>query len=192
MRSNTIRLALLALLVASAAILAAAASAGQPLRETIHVDETFELENFCDVEGMTVEIHRLMDTRVKIGTRGDGFGYFMQHGTIREVLTFEGTSLTSFARVNEKDLRITDNGDGTVTVLILATGNAVLYGPSGKAIARNPGHTRFELVIDDGGTPTDPNDDEVLDFRVVKESTGRSDDFCDAAVPALKSGQGGS
>ena len=184
MRRNAIRVALLALSVASAAALAAVATAGQPIRETIHVDETFELEDFCDVEGMTVEIHRVMDTRVKIGTR-DGFAYFMQHGTIREVFTFEGTSLTSLARVNEKDLKITDIGDGTITVLILATGNAVLYGPSGNAIARNPGQTRFELVIDDGGTPADPNDDEVLDFRIVKESTGRSDDFCEAAVAAL-------
>ncbi len=186
MRTNTIRLALLALTVASAAVLAAVASAGQPIRETIHVDETFELENYCDVEGMTVEIHRVMDIRLQIKTRGrDGFAYFMQHVDLREVLTFDGTSLSSHAKFIEKDLRITDNGDGTVTVLILATGNAVLYGTNGKAIARQPGQTRFELVIDDGGTPTDPSDDEVIDRRVVKESTGRSDDFCDAALSAF-------
>ena len=62
----------------------------------------------------------------------------------------------------------------------------MLYGPDGKAIARNPGQTRFELVFDDGGTPADPLDDVELDFRVVKESTGRSDDFCTAAVAALR------
>jgi len=186
MRSKRISLALLALAVASAAVLAAVASAGQPLRETIHVDETAELENFCDVDGMTVGLHRVMDIRVQINTRGrDGFAYFMQHGTRSEVFTFEGTSLTSSTRVNEKDLRITDNGDGTVTVLILATGNSVLYGPNGTAIARQPGQIRFELVIDDGGTPTDGSDDEVLSFEVVKGSTGRSDDFCEAALPAF-------
>ena len=187
MSQRTLRIgAVLALAVTTAVVVAAAASAGKPIRDTVHDEVTFQDENFCDVEGMTVEIHRVLDMRVKIGTRGrSGFAYFMQHGTIREVLTFEGTSLTSHARVNEKDLRITDNGDGTVTVLILATGNAVLYGPNGKAIARNPGQTRFELVIDDGGTPTDPDDDEVLDFRVVKESTGRSDDFCEAALAAF-------
>jgi hypothetical protein len=88
--------------------------------------------------------------------------------------------------VIEKDLRVTDNGDGTQTILILATGNAVLYGDDGKAIARNPGQIRFEILVDDGGTPTDPSDDEFLDFLgVVKGSTGRSDDFCEAAVPAL-------
>ena len=70
-------------------------------------------------------------------------------------------------------------------MLVLATGNAVLHGPDSKAIARNPGQLRFELVIDHGGTPNDADDDTTLDFRIVKESTGRSDDFCAAAVPAL-------
>jgi hypothetical protein len=43
------------------------------------------------------------------------------------------------------------------------------------------------LLIDHNGTtPTDPTDDEVVAFLgVVKESTGRSDDFCAAAVAAL-------
>ena len=71
--------------------------------------------------------------------------------------------------------------------VILATGNAVLYGENHKAIARNPGQTRFEILVDHGGTPTDPADDEFLaDLGEVKGSTGRSDDFCDAAVPALR------
>ena len=98
-----------------------------------------------------------------------------------------GKSLTSVAKVIEKDLRVTDNGDGTLTILILATGNAVLYGENGKAIARNPGQVRFEILIDHGGTPTDPSDDEFLaDLGEVKGSTGRSDDFCEAALPALR------
>ena len=66
------------------------------------------------------------------------------------------------------------DGDGRI---ILATGNAVLYDESGKAIARNPGQTRFVIVFDANGTE--------LSREIVKSSTGRSDDFCDAAVPAL-------
>jgi hypothetical protein len=80
---------------------------------------------------------------------------------------------------------VTDNGDGTLTILALATGNDVFYGPDGKAIGRNPGQIRFEILVDHGGTPTDPSDDVELDFRLVRESTGRSDDFCEVAVPAL-------
>ena len=86
----------------------------------------------------------------------------------------------------QRALAAVDNGDGTLTVTFLATGNDVTYGPDGKAIARNPGQVRFELLIDHNGTPADPADDEVIAFvRVVKESTGRTDDFCAAAVPAL-------
>ncbi|MGH9289999.1 MAG: hypothetical protein ACRD0V_17180 [Acidimicrobiales bacterium] len=85
-----------------------------------------------------------------------------------------------------KDLRVTDNGDGTLTILVLATGNTVVSGPDGKAIARNPGQVRFEVLIDNGGTPSDPSDDEFLEFlRDVKDSTGRTDDFCEAVVPVL-------
>ena len=81
---------------------------------------------------------------------------------------------------------MTDNGDGTLTILVLATGNDVFYGPDGKAIGRNPGQIRFEILVDHGGTPTDPSDDVVLvPARAGERSTGRSDDFCEAAVPAL-------
>jgi hypothetical protein len=58
-------------------------------------------------------------------------------------------------------------------------------GRTAKAIGRNPGQVRFEILVDHGGTPTDPSDDVELDFRLVRESTGRSDDFCEVAVPAL-------
>ena len=85
-----------------------------------------------------------------------------------------------------KDLKVTDNGDGTLTILVLGTGNFVVYDHDGKAIARNPGQVRFEILIDDGGTPQDPSDDEFLEFLGdVKGSTGRNDDFCAAVVPEL-------
>jgi hypothetical protein len=171
--------AILAFGVMAAAALAAAASAGPPVRETIHVEgNDIVLEDFCDVEGLDVTLDFVMDTRVHIVPHGpDRLEYFLQHGTRSEVLSANGTSLTSFSRVTEKDMRVTDNGDGTVTVLILATGNAVLYDEKGKAIARNPGQTRLVIVFDENG-------DEVS-REVVKESTGRSDDFCEAALAAF-------
>jgi len=168
---------------------ATAADARQVFRETIHDERNVVLEDFCDVAGLTVELRSVLDMRVNVVSRGPaGLTYFLQHGVTREVLhnPATGTSLTSVTTVTEKDMRVTENGDGTLTILILATGNAVLFGPDGKAIARNPGQTRFEILVDDGGTPNDPSDDEFLGrLGTVKESTGRSDDFCEAAVPAL-------
>lgn len=173
-----------ALLVAG--VLASGAGAGQVTRFTIHDEYEFELVDFCDVPGLTVGIAGVLDIRGQVVPRGrDGLDYFAQHGTQSETLTANGRSLRSRANVNEKDLHVTDNGNGTFTVLIVATGNAVVYGTNGKAIARNPGQTRLEIVFDDNGTPDDPFDDIEVDRRIVKGSTGRSDDFCAAVVTAL-------
>jgi hypothetical protein len=188
--SRKLRLsATLALGATAAVMLAAAASAGQIFRETFHEEETLVLTNFCDVPGLTVELAIVRDGRVHAVPHGpDGLPHFGSHVKQTEVYTnlANDKSVTAVLIGNDKDLRVTDNGDGTLTVLVLATGNAVVYGEDGKAIARNPGQTRFEILVDHGGTPTDPSDDEFLAFLgVVKESTGRTDDFCAAVVPAL-------
>jgi hypothetical protein len=181
--------AILALSAVAAVMLATAASAGQAFRDTIHVEDTVVLDNFCDVDGLTVEQAFVLDIAVHAVPHGPGgLVYFLQHVTETDVFTnlANDESVTSFENFIEKDKRVTDNGDGTLTILILATGNAVLYGEDGKAIARDPGQIRVEILVDDGGTPTDPSDDEELAFLgVVKDSTGRSDDFCEAAVSAL-------
>ena len=166
-----------------------AASAGQIFHETFHEETTRIETDFCGVPGLTVEFARVDDGRAHAVPHGKaGLAYFGAHITRTETVTnlANGKSVTSRGTFIDKDLRVTDNGDGTLTLLILTTGNAVLYGPDGKAVARNPGQERFEVLVDHGGTPTDPSDDEFLEFLgVVKESTGRSDDFCAAAVPLL-------
>ncbi|MDP9491036.1 MAG: hypothetical protein M3P42_02360 [Actinomycetota bacterium] len=180
--------AILALGVMAAVMLVAVAGAGQPIRETIHVEEEFVEADFCGAPGLTVNFRRVADLRIRSAPRGKGgLLYFAQHVTRTDVVTnlANGRSVSAFFRVLEKDLRVTDNGDGTLTIRVLATGNAVMYGSDGRPIARDPGQVRFEVLIDHGGTPNDPTDDELLDFRLVKDSTGRSDDFCAAAVRAL-------
>jgi hypothetical protein len=188
--SRKLRLsAILALGATAAVTLAAAASAGQIFRETFHEEVTEVINNYCGVPGLTVESAVVRDGRVHVVPHGrDGLAYGGLHIKETEVVTnlANGNSVTFFSTFIDKDLRATDNGDGTLTILILATGNTVLYGEDGKAIARNPGQQRIEILLDHGGTPTDPSDDEFLEFLgVVKESTGRSDDFCEAAVPIL-------
>jgi hypothetical protein len=186
--SAALRLGLVLAVSASvAAAFAAPAGAGPPLRETIHDEFEFVDPNFCDA-GLEVEVSVVLDIRVHAVAHGrDRLVYFLQHGTENDVFTnpANGKSVTSFSRVIEKDQRVTDNGDGTLTILIKATGNAVVYGTNGKAIARNPGQVRLELLVDHGGTPNDPDDDVVLAEEIVKGSTGRSDDFCEAVVSAL-------
>jgi hypothetical protein len=169
-------------------MLTSAASAGQVVRETIHEEGTNVIDDFCGVEGLTVEESAVIDARVKAVPHGrDRLVYFQSHGKFTQVITnlANGRSVTTVAKALEKDLRVTNNGDGTLTIIIIATGNAAVYGENGKAIGRNPGQTRLELIVDHGGTPSDPADDVELSLRVVRDSTGRNDDFCEVVVPAL-------
>lgn len=112
-------------------------------------------------------------------------------------LVFSSTVATASAKrlerekVHESSSEVFEEFCGDLTVRYdvafdrtLAAGSSKYYGPDGKLLLRDPGQIRFELLIDHGGTPTDPSDDEEIDFLgVVKGSTGRNDtegrDFCD-------------
>jgi hypothetical protein len=170
--------------------LAGGASA-EPIEHTEFHDEFTEVvDDFCEVSGLTVQIDFVFDGRFLVNPHGpDGLAYFQVTLKFTNVYTnvANGNTVTEVGNAVDKDLRVTDNGDGTLTILILTTGNVAAYGPDGKALARNPGQVRFEILIDHGGTPTDPSDDEFLeDLGLVKGSTGRTDDFCAAVVPVLE------
>jgi hypothetical protein len=95
-----------------------------------------------------------------------------------------GGTFTNVFSVNSKDHVITDNGDGTITILVIATGGSRYYDTDGKLVLKDPGQTRFSFDVDYNGTPSDPADDvEIPDsFQLVRDSTGRNDtagrDFC--------------
>lgn len=175
-------------LVAAAAVVLVGVASGQPIdKGPFHDEGTFVDDDFCGT-GLTVEGEFVVDGRFMVAARGrDGLIYFMEHVRATSVLTNPDTnrSVTVVSKVLNKDLKVTDNDDGTLTVLFMATGNDVIYGSDGKAIGRNPGQIRIEFLIDHNGTPDDPFDDEVIAEEVVKGSTGRSDDFCDVVLPAI-------
>lgn len=179
-----------------AAVLTAAALAGalaapvtaEPLEHgTFHDEFSFPDPDFCEA-GLDVRIDVVVDGRFAAMRRGrDGLVYFMERVSVAQTFTnlANARQVTSRETTLAKDLHVTDNGDGTLTVVFLATGNFTVYGENGKAIARNPGQIRIEFVVDHAGTPDFPPDDILLSETVVKMSTGRSDDFCEAVVPAL-------
>ena len=184
MRRLLLATALLAGLVLA---VSAQAEPGRVIKQTIHEDDLNLIEGFCETD-MAVQSHFVADVTVKIMPRGrDGLIYFANRLSVTETFTNldNGKMVVSTVNAIDKDLRVTDNGDGTLTILILSTGNAVTYNSDGKAIGRNPGQIRFELTVDHGGTPSDPSDDTEISFEVVKDSTGRTDDFCEVTVPAL-------
>lgn len=176
-----------ALLAALVLAMSAQAEPGRVFKETVHLDDLNLIEGFCETDTV-VQSHFVADVKVKAMPRGrDGLIYFANRLSSTETFmnVDNGKFVVSATNAIDKDLRVTDNGDGTLTILILSTGNAVVYNSDGEAIGRNPGQVRFELLVDHGGTPSDPSDDTEISFEVVKESTGRTDDFCEVTVPAL-------
>ena len=157
----------------------------RPLEKVHFHDVTSEvIEDFCG--DLTVRLDEDIRGAFLFNVRGpNGLAYASEtvHGTQVFTNLANGKTFTQIFNVLQKDLKVTDNGDGTLTILVLATGSSKVYGPDGKLLFSDPGQIRFEILIDHGGTPADPSDDEFLEFLgVVFGSTGRNDlqdrDFC--------------
>jgi len=173
---------------AIALMLAGSASAVILEKDTFHDEFSDRVRDFC-VDGLTVRLDTTVDGRFLVRRQGaDQLAYYQEHLKIRQVITNVATGefVTEVDTVLSKDHRVTNNGDGTLTITVLATGNGTLYASNGTAIARNPGQVRYKILIDHNGTPRNPYDDEFLEFLgTVKGSTGRTDDFCVAIVDAI-------
>ena len=178
---------LLAALVAAALLagLTISAALARPIEKGhFHDVNSFVEEEFCG--DLTVRIDEDIRGSFLGNPHGpDGLIYFSERVRGTQVITNLANSktVTQTFSILQKDLRVTDNGDGTLTILVLATGSSKVYGPDGRLLFNDPGQIRFEILVDHSGTPTDPFDDEFLEFLgIVKGSTGRNDlqdrDFC--------------
>jgi hypothetical protein len=177
-------------LLALAAMISPASA--KPLERVHFHDSGSEVtEGFCG--DLTIRFDFEVDGTFLFNPHGpDGLAYGLEnvHGTQSLTNMANDKTITRVFNVTTKDLKVTDNGDGTLTILVLTTGGERWYGPDGQFLFSNPGQTRFEVLIDHGGTPTDPTDDEFLEFLgVVKGSTGRNDltdeNFCDQMLSVI-------
>lgn len=122
--------------------------------------------------------------------RGPGLAYFREsvRGTVVNTNTLTGGTYTNIFAVTSHDLKVTDNGDGTLTILIQGTGSSRWYDKNGRFVLNDSGLFRGTILVDHNGTPDDPFDDEEIEnsFVLVKASTGRNDtqgrDFCEDLV----------
>lgn len=155
--------------------------------EIIDADEVSTEEDFCDVEGLDVEVHYVEHGRGFFTYRGrDQIPYWTGnfHGTVTFTeLTGDQAGTTSSIVWNtmDKDQRIVDNGDSTFTITAHGAGGWKFMGPADTL--RNPGMIVYQVLIDTNGTPQDPFDDEfLLDLGPLRDSTGlneQGDDFCE-------------
>lgn len=123
---------------------------------------------------------------------GDGLAYGVAsvRATDMWTNTLNGKTLTITRSGQQRDHRITDNGDGTLTIEIAVSGIQKVYGPGGKRLFIDAGTFRFKILIDQAGTPANPFDDKFIAFLGETSSHGRMDtqerDFCQDLVTFLR------
>lgn len=108
-----------------------------------------------------------------------------EHGEQVFVNTISGKTATFTFDAVGKDLHITDNGDGTITIVYMYNGIEYLAGGDSKRVFTNAGSTRREIVID-LQDPTNPEDDLVLSEDVVRSSGPRGSTGRDLCTELLR------
>jgi hypothetical protein len=167
-------------------IVATAPAAAQPFDKG-HFHDVFT--EFFDCDGTPARTDGDVSGNFNAVTHG-GLVYFREslHGTLVHTNLDTGGTFTEIFTLNRRDAEVIDNGDGTLTIVVYAKGSVRLYDTDGNFVLADPGQVRFQFMVDHGGTPGDPSDDEDIEgsFQIVRESTGRNDtqgrDFCEDLV----------
>ena len=169
------------------AVVAGTPASAQPIDKG-HFHDVFTGDVY-DCDGIPAQDSGDISGNFVFNQRGSSpFPYYREslHGTVMTTNLETGGTFTNIFTANSRDHSIVDNGDGTITITVFASGGSRRYDANGNLVLRETGQLRFAVDIDYNGTPGDPSDDvEVPDsFRIVRPFTGHSDisggDFCAA------------
>ena len=143
-------------------------------------------ESFDDCPGIDATISWRDRVHEQVRTNGpNGLVRFSANVRGRTVLTNldTGGTYTNTYQFKDKDLKVVDNGDGTLTITIQNAGSFKWFDSDGDRVLKGAGLFRFQITVDHGGTPTDPSDDVEIDDSFVElknagmdQTAGR--DFC--------------
>jgi len=176
---------LIAGLVTAGAVLASAPATARPIDKG-HFHDVFTSDVY-DCNGTPAQDSVDVSGNFVFNQRGSSpFPYYGEsvRGTVVTTNLKTGGTYTNVFAVNAKNHTIVDNGDGTITLTVLAAGSSRFYDANGNFVLKDPGQFRFAVDLDYNGTPGDPSDDVEVpnSFRIVRPSTGNSDlserDFC--------------
>ena len=176
-------------LALTALVAPAAGAQADPPHIQVHYSDSFDSVlpdpedpdgSFCG--GLTgVPLHTDIDGFFSVVEHGSiGLSYFADRFRSTLVYTNPETGLTyTVVRVQaSRDLRVDDNGDGTLTLTGLNAGSLWAYGPDGELVGERHGRS-FDTFVADTMDTADPFDDEFS--FVGSEAAGRdttSGDFC--------------
>jgi hypothetical protein len=179
------RIGLVAGLAIAGTTLAVTSASAKPIDKG-HFHDVFTSDVY-DCDGTPAQDSIDVSGNFVFNQRGSSpFPYYREsvHGTVVTTNLETGGTFTNIFTANSRDQVITDNGDGTITIVSFASGGSRFYDADGKLVLKDPGQTRFAVDVDYNGTPGNPDDDVEVpgSFRVVRPSTGNSDlsgrDFC--------------
>ena len=160
--------------------LGAAPAQSKPLEQVHFHDVGSEIQEDC--EGITLRYDFDVKGSFLLNQRGPNgliYGRDKFRGTESWTNVANDMTATGVFTRSTHDLKVTDNGDGALTILVQATFNSKFFFPQGFRF-HDRGMVRFELLIDTKGTP-DPSDDtdEFLgDVKVAGQSDTAGRDFC--------------
>jgi len=163
---------LVAVAAACAALVAWVPTASAQLveRSHNHGTETFP-EEVCGIPVITT-VEFVDNFQQRIGP--NGFPLFQDTGraTVTWTNPLSGLSVVNkIAGAGFKDLSVTDNGDGTITVRTAVTGiPEQITLPDGTVAIKDVGRVVFADIIDYNGTPTNADDDEFISGSVESVS----------------------
>ena len=94
------------------------------------------IDDYCDLPGfpdLTVNREQRIETSSLVHSGPDGLVYAVDHVRFTTVRTnvANGKTVTTKGRYTTRDAKVTDNGDGTFTVLAASTGSDQSYNSAG-------------------------------------------------------------
>jgi hypothetical protein len=163
----------------------ATATQAKPLEHIRFSETTSEVDDeFCGDLSVRMDFHDQGVLQVKQAGRDGLPRYTVSHhggGTTTNLAT--GKAFTFTWNYLEQEVKVTDNGDGTLTVLAQVPGPETIYGPDGQRLFVNGGTLRIEVIVDHAGTPGDPSDDLFVSDEFLGGHGGKPQppfDFCES------------
>jgi hypothetical protein len=169
--------------LAVSAVIAPAAMARPVEQTSYHNVGSFVLDDLCEGMRINVEFDDSGHVLGRVTGRDRTLRYTVTgHVTSTWTNLETGRAMTFNVSHVDQDVRVSDNGDGTISILTHHVNNERAYGPDGSFEYVEPGVTEMLVILDYGGTLLDPSDDTFVDEMFVAHHGGKPGterDFCE-------------
>lgn len=171
----------------AAAVSGAGTAAAVPVtHDHFSYDASFDIPDLCG-SGLTVHGHAVGSFTSLVRTNRAGFPLFS--GNVAGVTTYSAGTHTATVRYAgpEHDLKVVDNGNGTITVTQAISGNSgVVTDEAGTQVYSESGRRLYNVVLDYNGTPGNADDDIFVSETLTTDGPAGADgSLCAAVVTTL-------